>query len=187
MGSRLRVVETPLKGLHCVYHDPISDERGELERLFCADELVEVLAGDNVAQVNRTLTKAVGAVRGMHFQRPPSAEQKFVTCLRGRVFDVAVDLRRGSDTYFQWHGVELSPGSNLTFAIPAGFAHGFQVLEPDSELLYMHTNFYDPSAEAGLSPLDPAVGITWPLPVSQLSDRDRDHPVVDASFEGVKL
>lgn len=187
MASHMRVVRTPIRELLTIQHEPVGDERGELERLFCAEELAEFLGQDKVVQVNRTRTALVGAIRGMHYQVPPSAEKKFVTCIRGRVFDVAVDVRRGSDTYLKWHGVELSPEANATYAIPEGFAHGFQVLEPESELLYFHTAFYDPKCERGLSPVDATLSIDWPLAITVMSERDRSHRVVDETFEGVEL
>jgi len=103
------------------------------------------------------------------------------------VLDVAVDVRAGSDTWLHWHAIELSPEANLTFAIPAGFAHGFQALEPNSELLYLHTGRYDPANERGLSPRDPAVAINWPVPIEHMSDRDHAHSLIDAEFGGVEL
>ena len=133
------------------------------------------------------MTREPGTVRGMHFQLPPSAETKLIRCLRGRVFDVAVDLRRDSPTFLKWSGHELSATNAHLLVIPEGFAHGFQVLEPDSELLYLHTAFYDPAHEGGLSPADPMLAIRWPLPVNGLSDRDRNHPQLTADYRGIAL
>jgi dTDP-4-dehydrorhamnose 3,5-epimerase len=109
----------------------------------------------------------------MHFQRPPYEESKFVSCLRGAVFDVAVDLRPDSLTYLRWHGEVLSAENARSMMIPGGFAHGFQALTKDCELIYLHDRAYAPEAESGLNPLDPALNISWPLEVAQLSDRDR--------------
>ena len=176
-----------IDGLSVATHLPIGDDRGELERLFCASDMAEVVGVRTILQINRTRTQAVGAVRGMHFQLPPHAEMKLVACTRGRVFDVAVDLRANSKTFLQYHAVELSPDSHKTFVIPEGFAHGFQVLEPDSELLYLHTAMYTPNAERAVSATDPAIGIEWPLPISQMSERDRSHDPVDQTFQGVVL
>ena len=186
MSPRLVVESTLIGGLLTAIHPPLGDARGELERLFCANDLDEVLGERHIVQVNRTLTRQVGAVRGMHYQLPPSAEMKIVTCMRGRIFDVAVDLRAGSPTFLRPYGIELSEGTHRSFVIPEGFAHGFQVLESDSELLYFHTAFYDPVNERGLAPTDPALGIEWPLEISQISDRDAQHELVSDTFEGVR-
>jgi dTDP-4-dehydrorhamnose 3,5-epimerase len=121
----------------------------------------------------------------MHFQNPPHAEMKLVRCLKGRVWDVAVDLRSGSPTFLRWHAEELAPEGARMLVIPEGCAHGFQALEPESELLYLHTAFYAPEAEGGVSYADPRLAITWPLPVSDLSPRDRSQPPIDHDFRGI--
>ncbi len=181
----LEAIEIP--GLAVATHPPVGDARGELERLFCVTEMADVVGDRRIMQINRTRTSAVGAVRGMHYQLAPHAEMKLVTCLRGRVLDVAVDLRMGSPTFLEYQAIELSPHSHTTFVIPEGFAHGFQVLEPDSELLYFHTASYEPGAERGVSSTDPAIGIEWPLPIAQLSERDRSHEPIGDTFRGVAL
>jgi dTDP-4-dehydrorhamnose 3,5-epimerase len=108
-----------------------------------------------------------------------------VRCTRGRVFDVAVDLRAGSPTILKWSAHELSASNAHMLVIPEGFAHGFQILEPDSELLYLHTALYEPAFEGGVGPTDPALGIRWPLAISDLSERDRSHPSVTREFAGL--
>lgn len=177
MGS-LTLHTTPLPGLMVVETRPVGDQRGSFARLFCAQELAPLGLPGPIAQINHSCTSVQGTVRGLHFQRPPKAEAKLVRCLRGRVFDVAVDLRKGSATYLRWHAVELSPENHLAFYLPQGFAHGFQTLTPDCELLYLHTEFYSPEHEGGLRFDDPALGIAWPLPVVGLSARDAAHPLV---------
>lgn len=181
----MNVVATPVAGVVRVETTPRTDHRGEFVRLFCERELAELLGTEHIVQANRSLTRAAGAVRGMHYQFPPHAETKLVRCIRGRVWDVAVDLRKGSPTFLEWTAQELSPANGLMFVVPKGCAHGFQVLEPDSELLYLHTAFYAPSAEGGISPIDPAVGIAWPLPIMDLSERDRSHPPLTPDFGGI--
>lgn len=183
--SRFVVVDTPLDGAKVLERKPIGDARGFLERLYCAEELAEILGARRIAQVNRTLTRRRGAVRGMHYQEPPHAETKLVTCLRGRVFDVAVDVRAGSPSFLRWHAVELDGDGARTYAIPEGFAHGFQALTDDCELLYLHTAAHAPAAERGLHPQDPALAIEWPLPIAELSPRDAAHARVTSSFRGV--
>jgi dTDP-4-dehydrorhamnose 3,5-epimerase len=140
-----------------------------------------------IAQINHTLTRRVGAVRGMHFQWPPHAETKLVSCLRGEVFDVAVDLRRHSPTFLQWHAEVLSPANQRSFLIPEGFAHGFQALAADCELVYVHSAPYVPEAEGAVSVRDPGLKIAWPLAISELSERDGRHPFLTPQFEGIDL
>jgi dTDP-4-dehydrorhamnose 3,5-epimerase len=182
MSDRFTITPTPLAGLVTITRHPRCDDRGEFERLFCEHDLAAVLpSGRRVVQSNRTLTRVAGTVRGMHFQRPPHEETKIVTCLRGRVFDVAVDLRPASPTRFRWHAVELSAERRNALLVPEGFAHGFQSLTADCELLYFHTAAWNAAAEAALHPLDPAVGVRWPLPVAGMSERDRNHPLLAAA------
>lgn len=175
---------TPLPGVMLVTSNPHIDPRGSFARLFCERELAGVLGERHIVQINHSRTAAVGAIRGMHFQRPPHAEMKLVRCLKGRAWDVAVDLRAGSPTFLQWHAEELSPGNYRMLVIPEGCAHGFQALEPDSELLYLHTACYTPAVEGGVRHDDPALGIRWPLPVADLSPRDSSHPLIDADHFG---
>lgn len=187
MSGRFDILATPIDGLRVLQRKPIGDSRGYLERLFCMDELQTLLAGRRIEQVNHTLTSSRGTVRGLHFQHPPHAETKFVHCLRGEVFDVAVDLRRGSPTFLRWHAEVLSAGNHRTFVIPEGFAHGFQALSDECEMLYFHTAPYRQDAEDGLHPQDPRLAIDWPLPVAGLSPRDRAHRPVGAAFLGIAV
>lgn len=163
-----------------------SDHRGWFTRLFCEDDLGDLIGDRHIVQSNLSHTRIRGAVRGMHFQRVPHAEMKIVRCLRGRIWDVALDLRANSPTLLKWHAQELTPDSGMALLIPEGCAHGFQVLEPDSEVLYLHTAAYDPEAEGGVPHDDPRVGIKWPLPVEDLSERDRRHPRITAHFTGLE-
>jgi dTDP-4-dehydrorhamnose 3,5-epimerase len=185
--NHLTITSTPLAGLAILERHTLGDARGYFERLFCSDELQALLAGRTIVQINHSFTAQAGTVRGLHFQYPPHAEMKFVHCLRGEVFDVAVDLRKGSPTLLQWHAEVLSADNHKTLVIPEGFAHGFQALTNDCEMLYFHTAPYHPEAEAGLHPLDPRLNVGWPLPVSQLSERDASHPGIDDAFEGLVL
>jgi dTDP-4-dehydrorhamnose 3,5-epimerase len=185
--SRFNFHATPLAGLCVVERKPVSDERGFLARLFCADELGEAGWRGPVAQVNHTLTRKKGALRGMHFQHPPHAETKLVSCLRGAVWDVAVDLRAGSPTFLQWHAQELSPANGRALLIPAGFAHGFQTLGDDCELLYLHSAAYHAPAEGGLHPQDPRLAIAWPLDITEASVRDMQHALLEPDFAGISL
>jgi len=185
MSARIGILTTPIAGLHLLQRKPIGDSRGYLERLFCTEELQSLIPGKNLMQVNHTLTENAGTVRGMHFQYPPYAEIKFVSCLRGEVFDVAVDLRHGSPTFLKWHAERLSAENHKTLVIPEGFAHGFQTLTDDCEMLYFHTAVYQASAEGALNVQDPKLAIAWPLPVTGLSPRDVAHPFLNSDFVGV--
>ena len=185
--NRFVVTDTPLAGLRLVERRRLGDARGFLSRLFCAEELTAAGWTKPIAQINHTYTASQGTVRGIHFQYPPHAEMKLVCCLRGKVWDVAVDVRAGSPTFLQWHAVELSAENNLALLIPEGFAHGFQALSNDVELLYCHSADYVPAAEAGLNPVDVQLAITWPLTITELSPRDASHALIETGFEGVRL
>jgi len=183
--SRFEITATPLAGLMLVRRLPVGDARGSLTRLFCADELRAAGWAWPVVQINHTHTRQAGTVRGLHFQRAPHAEAKLVSCIAGEVWDVAVDLRRGSSTWLRWHALRLSANNGVALLIPPGFAHGFQALTDNVQMLYCHSHSHTPQAEGGLSVLDPALAIDWPLPVSGLSARDAAHAPMDAHFEGI--
>lgn len=187
MSGRFDIVATALAGLQLIRRLPIRDERGWLERMYCADEFAALMSGQAIAQINRTLTTQQGTVRGMHFQMPPHMEAKLVSCLKGAVFDVAVDVRRDSPTFLHWHGELLSAENHHSLLIPPGFAHGFQTLEADCELLYLHSERFAPQAEAGLNARDPRLAIHWPQPIGARSARDATHPLLGSDFQGVAL
>ena len=178
---------TPIEGLLAIEREPIGDSRGFLERLFCQDSLGQVLQGKPVRQINRTLTRQKGTVRGLHFQYPPCAETKIVTCLRGQVWDVAVDLRRESPTFLKHHAVLLTEDNGLSYFIPEGFAHGFQTLTYDCELLYFHTADYNVEFEGAVNAIDPLLSIPWPEPIIERSVRDVNHPMLAKNFQGMEL
>ena len=164
-------IPTSLSDLIVVERQRLADTRGFFSRFFCTDELADFGIG-SIAQINHTMTQAKGTIRGMHYQNAPHDEAKFVSCLAGAVFDVAVDMRPGSPTYLKWHGEVLSAENARSMMIPPGFAHGFQTLTENCELIYLHDKSYAPDAEDGVNPLDPKLGIAWPLPASQISVRD---------------
>jgi dTDP-4-dehydrorhamnose 3,5-epimerase len=185
MSGRFDIADTPLPGLKVIHRHATGDSRGYLERLFCAEEFQVLIRERTIAQINRTLTLKRGTVRGMHFQYPPHAEIKFVSCLRGEVFDVAVDLRQGSSTFLRWHSEALSSTNHRTLMIPEGFAHGFQTLTDDCEMLYFHTAAYHPEAEGGLNVRDPRLAIQWPEEIGHVSARDASHPMLTLQFSGI--
>jgi len=183
----LDVIDTPLADLKVIQRHPRGDARGFLARLFDAGDLRACGWQRAVEQVNHTYTAQAGTIRGMHYQLPPHAEMKLVSCIRGAVWDVAVDLRAGSPTFLQWHAERLSADNGRALLIPEGFAHGFQTLTDDAEMLYCHSAPYSPQAEAGLHFQDARVGIAWPLPLTLVSERDQQHPRLDTAFSGVAL
>lgn len=181
------ILDTPLMGLRIIERQTLGDDRGFLSHLFCADGLASAGWCAPVAQINHSLTEKQGTVRGMHFQYPPHAEMKLVTCLQGVVWDVAVDLRVGSPTFLQWYGQELSDVNQCSMLIPEGFAHGFQTLTDHCELLYLHSSAYAPDAEAGLNPNDPILKLSWPITITELSLRDSSHPMLNQQFPGLVI
>lgn len=185
--NRFAILDLPPAGLKCVIRQRLGDDRGFLSRLFCAGELALAGLKKPIVQINQTYTAREGTVRGMHYQLKPHAEMKLVSCIRGAVFDVAVDLRAGSPTFLQWHAETLSADNRRALLIPEGFAHGFQTLSDGCEVLYLHTAAYTPAAEAGLRVDDPLLDIAWPLPIAELSARDRGYPLLTPQFKGMDL
>lgn len=180
----MKLTPTPLHGMWTVQTPARSDERGRFARLFCSEAFATIRPDLRFVQVNHSVTAQRGTVRGLHYQTGAHAEAKLIRCLRGRVFDVAVDLRPQSPTFGRWHAVELTEDNNLQVFIPEGCAHGFQALTDDAHLLYQHTAAYAPEAEGGVAHDDPELAIAWPLPVSVVSERDRAHPRLRSVLEG---
>jgi dTDP-4-dehydrorhamnose 3,5-epimerase len=178
---------TPIVGLFLAATTPLCDQRGSFTRLFCSEQLSMVIGNRTIVQMNHSRTNTLGAIRGLHFQRPPYAEMKLVRCIRGRVWDVAVDIRYDSRTFLHWHAQELTPDNGIMMVIPEGFAHGFQVLQPESELLYLHTAPYHPGAEGGLRFNDPKLSISWPLAITDLSIKDQSHLFISDNFKGLSV
>ncbi len=182
--SGFSVIDLPLDGLKLVERKILGDSRGFLSRMFCAEELSSAGWEKPIAQVNHSSTAKRGTVRGMHFQLPPHAEMKLISCLRGSVWDVALDLRKDSDTFLLWHAEEISADNHRALLIPEGFAHGFQALTNDVELLYCHSAAYNAGAEGGLNPRDARLAIEWPIEITELSVRDAQHPMIDQDIAG---
>lgn len=177
--ARFRFHPAPLAGLWRVSRKPIGDARGFFMRSYCAEEFATIGLTAPLAQINHSASSRKGTVRGLHFQHPPHAETKVVTCIAGAIFDVALDLRAGSPTFLQWFGMELSAANQESLLIPPGFAHGFQTLQDDSEVLYLVDAPYSGAAEDGVNPFDPTVGIRWPVEVSEVSERDAQRAYLD--------
>ncbi len=185
--GQFSIFDTPIEGLKVIERKPNSDSRGFLARIFCADQLKSAGWRKSIAQINQTVTKKRGTVRGMHFQIPPYSEMKLVSCLQGEVWDVAVDLRRNSKTFLHWYAERLSAENCRALLIPEGFAHGFQALTDNCELLYLHSEVYVREAEAGIYLNDPTLNIPWPLEFMEISKRDSEHPLLNDQFIGIEL
>lgn len=179
------VNETSLKGSYVLTLEPIEDERGWFARTYCKNNFLAIGHTKEWVQMNHSFTKQMGTIRGMHYQRPPYGEIKLVRCIAGSVFDVIIDLRSNSETFLQCFGIELSATNKKMIYIPEGFAHGFQTLSNDAELIYHHSQFYLPGVEAGIKYDEPAIIINWPLEITSISERDNSHPFIDANFKGL--
>lgn len=172
----MRFDETNLHGAWLIEPVPALDHRGFLARTFCAREFADHGLTTRFVQNSTSQSVAKGTLRGMHFQRAPHGEVKVVSCLKGAIWDVIIDLRRESPTYCQWQGFELAAENRHQLYVPEGFAHGFQTLCDDAEVGYLISAFYEPLAAGGVRHDDPAFAIEWPLPLGVISDRDRTWP-----------
>ncbi len=185
--SQFSIVDTPISGLKVIERKPIGDRRGFLARIFCDSHLRSAGWEKPIAQINQTVTHKKGTVRGMHFQNAPHTEMKLISCIQGEIWDVAVDLRKNSPTFLKWHAEKLSAENCRALLIPEGFAHGFQTLSDDCELIYLHSASYSPEAEAGIRPNDSYLKIAWPLDFFEISTRDAEHPLLNDQFTGIGI
>ncbi len=185
--KRFSIKQLSLPGLCQISRVRLEDQRGYLERLFCKEELVEAGWTQEIAQINHTFTRKAGTVRGLHFQHPPHSEYKLVTCLRGEILDVVVDIRKNSPTRFEWQSIELSGNNPVSILIPAGFAHGFQALTDNVEMLYYHSAIYSAEHEAGINIYDKQLSIQWPRPITEISPRDASFPPISPEFPCINI
>lgn len=167
---------TPIADVFIVDVEPIEDSRGFFARAWCSREFQEQGLKNTIAQCNLSYNYKQGSIRGMHYQLPPHEEVKMVRCISGAIFDVVIDLRKDSPTYKKWFGAELSAANYKMLYVPEGFAHGYQTLEKDSVVFYQVTEYYQPGAERGVRWDDPVFNIAWPLPLSEISDKDKSYP-----------
>lgn len=175
-----------LKGAYLIDLQKREDTRGFFARYYCAEEFANHGLNTQWLQMNNSLSKKKGTLRGLHFQYPPHAEIKLIRCIRGAIWDVIVDIRKKSTTYGKWFGIELNEENRSMIYVPKGFAHGFQSLCDEAELFYMHSERYAPNADGGINPLDPELDIAWPLDISEISERDLKHPNVSEIFNGIE-
>lgn len=177
---------TTLSGAYLIDLEKQVDERGFFARYFCEKEFAKLGLSTHWVQMNTSLSKEKGTLRGLHFQKPPKAEDKIVRCFRGAIWDVIVDLRKNSKTFGQWYGTELNDINRTMIYVPKGFAHGFQTLTNESELLYLHSEFYSTEHEAGILATDTDLAIAWPEAITQTSDRDLSFPPI-SQINALKL
>ncbi|RLA80838.1 MAG: dTDP-4-dehydrorhamnose 3,5-epimerase [Epsilonproteobacteria bacterium] len=187
MGNKLNIVKTSIEDVFILEPNSHVDSRGSFSRIFCQDELKEVLKENSIKQVNHSVTYKKGSVRGMHFQYAPDCEIKLLKCIRGSIVDFIVDIRENSSTFLQTFQIELSAKNQKILYIPKGFAHGFQTLEDNTELIYFHTSFYTPDNESALNVKDPLLNIKLPLAITDISQRDREHSLLEMNFKGIKV
>jgi len=187
LDSRFIFSPTVFDEVKIIQRKPIEDSRGSFTRLFCAEEFRAIGMEYPIVQINLSINQSKGMVRGLHFQYPPHAETKVVSCLKGKIFDVVVDLRAGSKTFLQWHAEVLSADEQNAFYIPEGFAHAFQTLDDECVLLYLHTAFYNSAVEGAFNIKDPRLNISWPLPITRISERDKGHPFIADDFSGIEV
>ncbi|MCG2615401.1 dTDP-4-dehydrorhamnose 3,5-epimerase [Terrimonas sp. NA20] len=174
-----------LEGVFFISLQPVGDSRGWFSRTYCKNEFAAIGHDKEWVQINHSFTSQKGTIRGMHYQLPPFREIKMVRCIAGAVLDVVIDLRENSPTFLQHTQLELSAENRQMIYIPEGFAHGFQCLQDNCELIYHHSAFYTPGAEGGIMYNDPLTGIEWPLAPTEISDRDRSHPLLNKNFKGI--
>lgn len=173
---QLRFIETNVKGAYLIEFEPIVDERGFFARSWCKGEFEAHGLNTQIVQVNTSFNKETGTLRGLHYQTPPCEEAKLVQCTKGAIYDVILDLRSCSPTYLRWTGGELTENNHHMLYVPEGCAHGFQVIQDQSVVSYMVTQYYSRSNERGIRWNDPTFNIEWPLPVTLISQKDASYP-----------
>lgn len=183
----MKFFPTEISGLIIVEAEPIHDNRGLFSRAFCKQEFASVGLHKEFVQINHSFSKSAGTLRGLHFQKPPYTEMKYIQCIQGRIFDVVVDIRKNSPTYLQYFSIELSDSNYKGLLVPEGCAHGFQTLEHDTLLIYHHSEFYTPGSERGIKFDDPALSIRWPLAVTNISERDKSFEYINPNFQPIQL
>jgi dTDP-4-dehydrorhamnose 3,5-epimerase len=185
--SRFEFEKTHIDGLYVISPKPIKDDRGYFERFFCKEDFSDIGLDKEIVQINHSFSKGKGTIRGLHYQLSPCAETKIVRCLRGNIYDIAVDIRKDSPTFLQWFGIELSEDNGQYLYIPEGFAHGFQSLSEECEIIYLVTNNYSSDKERGLSVFDEKINIKWPIECTNISSKDENTLQINNDFKGIEI
>lgn len=184
MGSSLNITPTDFNGLFVIEPNTHKDKRGFFSRIYCIDELKEI-TNMNIKQINHSFTNKKGTIRGMHFQYEPDSEVKIIKCISGGILDVVIDIRENSPTFLKNYTIELTKENQKMLYIPKGFAHGFQTLEDNTELIYFHSNIYTPDNEGALNIKDSLLDLKWPLDIVNISKRDKEHKFLESNFKGI--
>ena len=184
--DKFKIIRDALNGVKVIELMPMTDDRGFFERLLCVNEFKELGLERDIVNINHSKTSLAGTIRGMHYQNQPSAEIKIVKCIRGAIHDVVVDIRQNSPTFLKYFSIDLTSDNNLLLYIPEGFAHGFQALEDDSEIIYFVTSHYSKELEATLNPFDCSINIKWPVDCTKISNKDKESLILTSSFEGIE-
>jgi dTDP-4-dehydrorhamnose 3,5-epimerase len=185
MSTVLKFTESFIKNCYVIDPEPVSDQRGSFARVYCKSEFRQIGHDKEFVQMNHSWNTKKGLIRGIHYQVPPFSEIKLIRCIRGAVYDVVVDIRKDSPTFLRHFSLEMSAQNKKMIYVPEGFAHGFQTLTDDAELLYHHTEYYRPGAECGIRYNDPLLAIKWPLEPTIISERDKTHALLDQDFKGL--
>ncbi len=175
----------PLQGAYVIEPNSYEDHRGKFSRIFCQEEFKKISHYKPIVQINHSTTTKVGTVRGMHYQKSPKAEIKIVKCIKGVILDVIIDIRENSPTFLKWYGEILSSENMKTMYVPEGFAHGFQSLEDNAEIIYFVTEFFSPENEGGIRYDDPLIQVLWQQNITDISDKDRNIPLLSQGFKGI--
>ncbi|MFX1311067.1 MAG: dTDP-4-dehydrorhamnose 3,5-epimerase [Promethearchaeota archaeon] len=187
MGQKFEFLETKIKDVYVIVPKPFKDHRGMFSRAFCKNEFKEIGHNKEIVNINHSATKIKGSIRGMHFQYPPKAEIKIIKCIKGSIFDIAIDLRKDSPTFLNYHSEILSADNMKMLYVPEGFAHGFQSLEDDIEMIYYTTEFYNPEYEGGVKYNDPKIKVEWLLEITDLSEKDKNLSLLSDDFKGIEV
>lgn len=183
----MKYTDSAIKDVKIIETERVGDDRGFFRRLFCVNEFLNIGFDKKLLQINHSFTAKKGTFRGFHFQEPPYTETKIITCIRGKVFDIAIDVRKGSPTFLQCIGIELSDQNGKMIYIPDGFAHGFQTLEENTELIYLHSQIYKPEYEHSINVKDPVLNISLPIEITEISEKDKNILFKNEDFKGIDL
>lgn len=177
----------PLENAFLIELEKKGDNRGFFARFFCKKEFSAAGLETDFVQINNSLSAKKGTLRGLHYQLPPSSEVKVVRAIKGALYDVIIDIRKGSPTFGKWFGAELNEDNRLMMYVPRGFAHGFITLSDNVEALYLVSDFYSPNQERGICYNDPFINITWPISPIEISEKDLNWPLLANTFDGINL
>lgn len=178
MENRFKVFETPLPGLLVIQGSKYIDSRGSFARKYCSRDFSDLRLNSDWHQINLSSNTSKGTFRGLHYQKEPFAETKLITCVKGSILDIAVDIREDSPTYTKYFYLEMYERDELAFYIPNGFAHGYQTLENGTDVMYLSSNFFDAESECGIRFDDPLIDINLPIPISNISAKDSSWPLL---------